>query len=118
MAASDKALPTKRFSAGDGGFVCANCARTVLPLGRTARNHCPFCLCSLHVDILPGDRANPCGGVMDAVAAEVDARRGIVLLHRCRKCGQVTRNRAAYGPEFTVQPDDVDLLIALTARQE
>lgn len=55
---------------------------------------------------------------MDAVAAEVDARRGIVLLHRCRKCGQVTRNRAAYGPEFTVQPDDVDLLIALTARQE
>ena len=105
----------KRFTKNDSGFICKNCGYEVEPLGFTSRNHCPRCLCSLHVDIMPGDRANPCGGIMDAVAAEPDAKRGFVIIHRCRRCGQTVRNRAA--ADAAVQPDDVELLIKLTAKQ-
>ena len=106
---------TKRFQENDSGFFCQNCGKEVLPLGKTSRNHCPFCLCSLHVDRMPGDRANPCGGIMDAIRTETDPRRGFVIVHRCRKCGEERRNRAAHGPGFRVQPDDLTLLIRLSA---
>lgn len=109
-------MEVKRFTKNDGGFVCAHCGREVLPLGVSSRNHCPFCLWSLHVDINPGDRANPCRGQMEPVGAVTDPRKGYIILHRCTKCGEVHRNKAAH--EAKVQPDDVGLLIALTARHE
>lgn len=108
-------MERKLFSKNDDGFICVNCGREVLPLGYTSRNHCPFCLCSLHVDINPGDRANPCGGILRPVKVEPDPRRGYVILHRCDKCGAISRNRAAH--EASVQPDDEDLLIRLTAAE-
>lgn len=104
---------TKRFTKNDSGFLCAHCGKEVKPLGYTSRNHCPFCLWSLHVDILPGDRANPCGGLMEPISAVPDAKKGYIITHRCTKCGSVGRNRAAYGAD--VQPDDLNLLIRLTA---
>ena len=106
-------MEQKRFTKNDSGFVCKSCGKTVEPLGYTSRNHCPFCLCSLHVDILPGDRQNPCGGILRPVRAEPDARRGYILIHRCEKCGATVRNRAAH--EAKVQPDDINKLIKLTA---
>ena len=66
-------MEQKRFTKNDSGFLCANCGKEVLPLKKTSRNHCPFCLCSLHLDINPGDRANECKGIMDAVTP----KRGI-----------------------------------------
>ncbi|MBE6672878.1 MAG: RNHCP domain-containing protein [Ruminococcaceae bacterium] len=108
-------METKRFTKNDAGFTCLNCGKEVLPLGYTSRNHCPFCLCSLHVDELPGDRANLCRGIMDAVKAEPDPKKGYVILHRCRKCGQICRNKAAH--EAKVQPDNLRMIIALTAGQ-
>ena len=108
-------METKRFRKNDAGFVCRNCRKEVEPLGKTSRNHCPFCLCSLHVDVMPGDRANDCGGIMEPIRVETDPRKGYIILHRCRKCGAVGRNRAAYGPGFTGQTDDLKKLIALTA---
>lgn len=106
-------MDSKRFTKNDSGFVCAHCGQTVEPLGYTSRNHCPFCLWSLHVDVNPGDRANPCGGLMEPVRAEPDPRRGYVIIHRCLKCGAIRRNRAAH--EAKVQPDNRQLLIRLTA---
>ncbi len=106
-------METKRFTKNDSGFTCLNCGKEVLPLGFTSRNHCPFCLASLHVDVLPGDRANPCGGIMLPYRAEPDAKRGFIIYHRCTKCGETGRNRAAH--QAKVQPDDTSLLIALTA---
>ena len=106
-------MQSKRFSKNDNGFVCANCNREVLPLGYTSRNHCPFCLCSLHVDVNPGDRANECRGILRPAGAEPDSKRGYVIIHRCEKCGTVVRNKAAH--EAKVQPDDLDLIIKLTA---
>ncbi len=108
-------METKRFQKKDDGFICVNCGKKVLPLGYTSRNHCPFCLCSLHVDILPGDRANPCHGVLRPIGAVPDAKKGFIVIQRCDKCGAVVRNRAAH--EAKVQPDDTELLIRLTAGQ-
>ena len=101
------------FQKNDSGFICAHCGREVLPLGYTSRNHCPFCLYSLHVDINPGDRANDCGGALRPVRAEPHPKRGYVIVHRGEKCGATSRCRAAH--EAKVQPDDIDLIIRLTA---
>ena len=106
-------MEQKRFVKNDAGFICANCGREVLPLGYTSRNHCPFCLHSLHVDNLPGDRANPCGGLLEPIRVEPDPKKGFVVVHKCKKCGEIRRNRAAH--EAEVQPDDKRLLIRLTA---
>lgn len=108
-------MENKRFKKNDSGFICANCHREVLPLGYTSRNHCPFCLCSLHVDINPGDRANECGGLLRPIRTEPDARRGFIIIHKCDKCGEIRRNRAAL--DAKVQPDNRSLLIKLTAGQ-
>lgn len=102
-------MDTKRFQKNDNSFICANCGAEVPPLKYTSRNHCPKCLCSLHLDINPGDRASDCGGVMDPISSEPDNRRGgFVVIHRCRKCGAVKRNKAA-------DDDDRMFLIRLTA---
>lgn len=62
-------------------FSCRVCGRLVKPegAGSSHRNHCPNCLCSLHVDITPGDRAADCGGVMEPVAVWVrkNGRRSV-----------------------------------------
>lgn len=109
-------MESKRFTKNDSGFTCAHCGKEVQPLGYTSRNHCPFCLWSLHLDENPGDRASNCGGQMEPVRAEPDPRRGFIITHRCTKCGALRRNKAA--AEAKVQPDDMSLLISLTAKAE
>ncbi len=45
---------------------CNNCDEQVFRLNNGSyRNHCPFCLFSLHVDNIPGDRNNTCKGLME-----------------------------------------------------
>ena len=106
-------MKQKRFAKNDEGFVCAHCGKEVLPLGYSSRNHCPFCLWSLHLDINPGDRASECGGELEPIRVEPDARRGYVIVHKCTKCGEIHRCRAAHMAK--TQPDDIKLLIKLTA---
>ena len=74
-----KGMEQKRFSKNDSGFICAHCGKEVEPLGFTSRNHCPFCLWSLHVDVHPGDRANQCKGQMEPIRVEPDAKKGYVI---------------------------------------
>ena len=105
-------MEQKRFIKNDDSFTCAHCRRQVLPLGYSSRNHCPFCLWSVHVDINPGDRACECGGLMKPVSAEPDAKKGYIIIHQCQKCGEVRRNKAAH--DAKVQPDDINLIIKLT----
>lgn len=100
-------MESKRFSKNDSGFVCEHCGKEVPPLVYSSRNHCPFCLWSKHVDLLPGDRACACGGQMRPSAVRVDARKGFVITHTCTRCGEEKNNRAQ-------QDDDGDLLIRLT----
>lgn len=93
------------------GFCCVECGESVRPLTNGSyRNHCPFCLSSLHVDErLPGDRSSDCGGIMDAVDV-VRSKKGWQIVHRCRLCGVAKSNRIAEG---TDQPDDIDWLAGL-----
>ena len=105
-------METKLFTKNDNSFVCEHCGKEVKPLGYSSRNHCPFCLWSKHLDINPGDRASQCGGLMEPVRAEPDPKKGYVIIHKCTKCGELHRNRAAH--EAKVQPDDIKLIIKLT----
>lgn len=107
-------MENKRFSKNDAGFVCGNCGREVEPLGYTSRNHCPFCLFSLHADINPGDRASTCMGLMEPISAYPDPKKGFIIRHKCLKCGEIRNNKAAH--EASVQPDNMKLIIALTKR--
>lgn len=100
-----------KFIARNDGFVCEHCGKSVEPIkyGGSYRNHCPFCLWSKHVDgELPGDRANPCQGLMDPVAVTTRRTGEFVLTHRCTKCGFERYNRVA-------GDDDFDLVTKISA---
>ena len=109
-------MEEKRFKKNDNAFTCVNCGFEVKPLGVTSRDHCPKCLCSIHIDINPGDRSNECLGLLRPIQVLPDPKKGFIIIHRCDRCGAIVRNRAAH--EAKVQPDDMELLIKLTAGQQ
>lgn len=76
---------------------CKHCGRTVVPQGAGSdhRNHCPYCLCSQHLDITPGDREADCGGVMEPIAVWVRKNGEWAIIHRCKVCGALSSNRIA-----------------------
>ncbi len=85
-------MQDKRFKMIDESFVCYNCNKKVSPLGYTARDHCPNCLYSLHLDINPGDRASNCKGSLVPIGIEKNKKRGYKILYKCDKCGYLTKN--------------------------
>lgn len=94
----------------NAGFICGRCGTIVAPLtDGSYRNHCPTCLFSKHVDVLPGDRAAHCHALMAPVALRV-GRKGWQLVHRCARCGVRRVNRVA---RDTRQPDDLDEILRL-----
>jgi len=81
----------------DKQFVCRHCGRTVdtdAP-GTGHRNHCPWCLRSVHLDVRTGDRASSCGSIMEPVAISVRQGKEWVIIHRCTSCGTLKENRIA-----------------------
>ena len=78
----------KRFNMKDEEFICENCKEKVSKLNYTARDHCPNCLYSKHVDINPGDRLNK-------------------IIYRCQKCKEIHKNIMA-------KDDNMDLIIELS----
>ena len=83
------------FIKNDNEFICKNCGRKVEKLGYTSRDHCNFCLYSLHVDIMPGDRLNKCRGILKPVNVIETAKKGKVIIYKCQKCGLEVRNIVA-----------------------
>ena len=63
-------MQDKKFTMIDEKFTCFHCQTKVKPLGYTARDHCPNCLYSLHLDINPGDRKSTCKGILKPVGIE------------------------------------------------
>jgi DNA-directed RNA polymerase subunit RPC12/RpoP len=95
------------------GFVCANCARAVPPLANGSyRNHCPYCLHSLHVDINPGDRASDCGGLLKPIGVDYSGKKGWVIVSQCQHCKQIKRNKAAL--EDANVADDFEKVLELS----
>ncbi len=78
-------------------FVCKVCGKTVTPeaAGTDHRNHCPYCLSSVHLDNTPGDRASNCHGVMEPVSVWVRKNNEWAIIHRCKVCGKLCSNRIA-----------------------
>ena len=98
----------KQFTMRDESFICEHCGNKVEKLNYTARDHCPYCLYSKHVDMLPGDRQNSCHGLLKPIGIEKwkDAYK---ILYQCEKCGEKHKNIMA-------KDDDMNLIIQLSQR--
>ena len=90
----------------DDSFVCENCHKNVDKLGYTARDHCPFCLFSKHVDINPGDRSNECCGLLKPIGIE-KYKNTYKIIYKCSKCNQLHKNIMAID-------DNYDLIVKLS----
>lgn len=90
-------------------FICENCGQKVKKSSYTARDHCPYCLYSKHVDINPGDRANTCQGLLEPIAIE-KFKDSYKILYRCLKCGKTHKN-------IIEKEDNMDMIISLSTQQ-
>ena len=97
--------PKKNFIRHQEDFTCENCGKKVIGNGYT--NHCPDCLFSKHVDLeVPGDRLNPCLGLMQPIDFEV--KKGeYYIFQKCLKCGETRRIKS-------VKDDNIEVLIAIS----
>ncbi len=98
----------KKFTMRDESFTCAICGFKVSPLGYTARDHCPKCLCSKHVDINPGDRQESCHGILKPIAIE-NFKKTYKIVYKCSKCGAIRKNIVA-------KDDNMDLIIEIMSQ--
>ncbi len=101
---SSAGTPTRKFQRTKEDFKCDFCGTAVKGTGYT--DHCPSCLVSKHVDIHPGDRANPCKGKMNPTSA-IYQGGAFKINYKCLKCGEETCVRAA-------EDDNRELLIQLS----
>ena len=96
----------KKFTMRDEFFICEKCGYEVNKLNYTARDHCPNCLYSKHVDIMPGDRSNTWGGLMMPIGIE-KYKNTYKIIYKCTKCNQIHKNIMA-------NDDNYDLIIKLS----
>ncbi|MBR6690213.1 MAG: RNHCP domain-containing protein [Bacilli bacterium] len=99
----------KKFNMIDESFICENCNKTVEKLEYSARDHCPYCLYSKHVDINPGDRANECKGLLEPISIE-KFKNTFKIVYKCKKCNQLHKNIVA-------NDDNFDLIIELSVKK-
>ena len=89
----------KRFTMIDEDFTCDYCGKQVLKLGYTARDHCPYCLCSKHVDVMPGDRRELCHGKL--IPKELEKYKDTYkIVYECDKCHKIRKNIMANDDDF------------------
>ncbi len=85
----------------DEEFVCDNCGKMVNKLNYTARDHCPFCLYSKHVDINPGDRLNKCKGLLKPIDIE-KYKDSYKIIYECTKCHEKHKNIMANDDDYNI----------------
>ncbi len=90
----------RKFTEIDEEFICENCGKKVEKLKYSCRNHCKFCLYSKHVDKNPGDRLEECHGMLKPIGIEISNKKGYVIIYKCKKCGQIRKNKAAKDDDF------------------
>ena len=101
-------INTKQFNMIDEEFICENCGEKVPKAIDTARDHCPYCLYSKHVDIMPGDRKNTCGGLLLPIGIE-KFKDTYKIIYKCKKCNKLHKNVMA-------KDDDIDKIIELSSK--
>ncbi len=98
-------MESKRFKMIDEEFKCLVCGAQVSPLNYTARDHCSKCLCSIHVDINPGDRNSNCKGILRPINIEKGSKDTWKIVYKCDKCGMIKRNKAAIDDNYDMMLD-------------
>ena len=98
----------KTFQKRNDPFQCHFCKKEVLSASQTSRNHCNFCLHSLHVDEhIPGDRMSSCHGDMAPSGIFFNGKKSIYQIEfTCTSCGNTHRNKIA-------EDDNIDLVSTL-----
>jgi hypothetical protein len=92
-------------------FSCKNCKKHNEKALKSCRNHCKFCLCSLHVDkTTPGDRKSDCLGLMKPSYINYHTNKGFQIIHKCLKCGKEI-------PNITAEDDNRELIIQIMKEQ-
>ena len=94
----------------DEKFVCEHCHKEVDELGYTARDHCPYCLYSKHVDINPGDRSANCGGILKPIDIEKSKKDSLKIIYKCDRCGIIKKNKVA-------DDDNFDLILEIMSKK-
>lgn len=106
------------------GFKCTQCKQIIpmatIEIGTEHRDHCPFCLYSLHVDEeKPGDRLSPCKSKMKPIGLTFKNNSWeLMIVYECLGCGNVVKNRCA-GDDMHVVLVDVyrTSLLLMTSQQ-
>lgn len=96
----------KQFVMKDEQFICEHCHQLVNKANYTARDHCPHCLYSKHVDINPGDRMNTCHGLLKPIGIE-KFKNSFKIVYQCMKCKKTHKN-------IMIHDDDMDIIIELS----
>ncbi|MBN1617777.1 RNHCP domain-containing protein [Candidatus Dojkabacteria bacterium] len=98
---------SQNFVVRNEEFICTNCGKTVYKHPHSCRDHCNYCLHSLHVDINPGDRLNPCKGTLIPIGFRIKNQKDQIV-YKCQKCKQLVFN--------IIAPDDnKSLLIKISS---
>lgn len=93
----------------DEEFICENCLKNVTKLEYSARDHCPHCLYSKHVDINPGDRMNDCKGLLTPIDIE-KFKDTYKIIYKCNKCKTIHKNIIA-------KDDDMNKIIDVSTKK-
>ena len=88
--------------------ICEHCGQQVEKSDYTARDHCPYCLYSKHVDINPGDRLNTCQGLLKPIGIE-KFKDTYKIIYQCEKCHQLHKNIA-------LKDDSMERIIELSVQ--
>lgn len=99
----------KKFTMRDEAFTCEYCGKYVEKANYTARDHCPYCLFSKHVDILPGDRQNQCQGLLKPIEIE-KFKDTFKIIYKCEKCGKFHKN-------IVLKDDSMEAIIELSIKK-
>jgi len=96
----------KKFLVRNDGFICLVCGKENFPAEKTCRDHCCFCLYSLHVDKNPGDRLAHCDGFMKPIRIITKGSQPVSIFYECEKCKYTHKNKIA-------EDDDRNAIFAL-----
>ncbi len=90
------------FKMINDSFSCENCGKLIEKHPQwSARNHCPFCLSSKHMDKdFPWDRLSTCLWIMEPVWIDNKKNKGWMIKHKCKKCGKEILNKVAPDDNF------------------
>ena len=99
----------KNFTMKNENFICEKCGKEVNKSSYTARDHCPYCLYSKHVDINPGDRLNKCTGLLKPIGIE-KFKDTFKIIYKCEKCNKIHKN-------IIERDDNMDLIIELSVQK-